>query len=67
MLDVLFIGIAIAFFALAAAFVPRLRPACRSGRRRGTPVSAGDVLLLALALGVLGYLVWALLSPERLG
>lgn len=30
-------------------------------------MSAGDVLLLAPALGVLGYLVWALLSPERLG
>jgi len=27
----------------------------------------GDVVLLVLALGVLAYLVWALLAPERLG
>jgi len=27
----------------------------------------GDVLLLVLALGVLAYLVWALLVPERHG
>jgi K+-transporting ATPase KdpF subunit len=29
-------------------------------------VSVGDVLGLALAVGVLAYLVWALLFPERL-
>jgi K+-transporting ATPase KdpF subunit len=30
-------------------------------------VSVGDIVLLVLALGVLAYLVWALLAPERLG
>jgi K+-transporting ATPase KdpF subunit len=30
-------------------------------------VKAGDAVLLVLALGVLAYLVWALLAPERLG
>jgi K+-transporting ATPase KdpF subunit len=29
-------------------------------------VSAGDVIGLALALAALGYLIWALLFPERL-
>jgi len=30
-------------------------------------VRVGDIVLLVLALGVLAYLVWALLAPERLG
>ena len=30
-------------------------------------MSLGDAVLLVLALGVLAYLVWALLAPERLG
>ena len=30
-------------------------------------MSLGDIVLLVLALGVLAYLVWALLAPERLG
>jgi K+-transporting ATPase KdpF subunit len=30
-------------------------------------VRVGDAVLLVLALGVLAYLVWALLAPERLG
>jgi K+-transporting ATPase KdpF subunit len=29
-------------------------------------VTAGDVVLVALAVAALGYLVWALLFPERL-
>jgi len=29
-------------------------------------VSAETVILLAIAAAVLGYLVWALLNPERL-
>jgi K+-transporting ATPase KdpF subunit len=29
-------------------------------------VSAGDLAGLALAIAALGYLVWALLHPERL-
>jgi K+-transporting ATPase KdpF subunit len=29
-------------------------------------VSAETVILLAIAVAVLGYLVWALLNPERL-
>ena len=29
-------------------------------------MSAGDVVGLALAIAALGYLVWALLFPERL-
>jgi K+-transporting ATPase KdpF subunit len=29
-------------------------------------LSAGDLIGLALALAALGYLVWALLFPERL-
>ncbi|HEX2302453.1 MAG TPA: potassium-transporting ATPase subunit F [Gaiella sp.] len=29
-------------------------------------MSAGDVIGLALAVAALGYLVWALLYPERL-
>ena len=29
-------------------------------------MSAGDVIGLALAVGALAYLVWALLFPERL-
>ncbi|HEY5873357.1 MAG TPA: potassium-transporting ATPase subunit F [Gaiella sp.] len=29
-------------------------------------MSAGDLIGLALALAALGYLVWALLFPERL-
>jgi F subunit of K+-transporting ATPase (Potass_KdpF) len=30
-------------------------------------VTLGDGLLLALAVAVLAYLLWALLVPERLG
>ena len=30
-------------------------------------MTAGDVVLLVLAVAVLAYLVWALLLPERLG
>ena len=30
-------------------------------------MSAGDVFLLVLVVGVLAYLVWALLDPDRLG
>ena len=68
MLDLLFLVIVIVFFALAVGVCPRLafglpvRP-----RARGAPVRVGDVVLLVLALGVLAYLVWALLAPERLG
>jgi K+-transporting ATPase KdpF subunit len=29
-------------------------------------VTAGDVVLVALVVAALGYLVWALLFPERL-
>ncbi|HYK06978.1 MAG TPA: potassium-transporting ATPase subunit F [Gaiellaceae bacterium] len=30
-------------------------------------MTLGDVLLLAVAVAVLAYLLWALLVPERLG
>jgi len=30
-------------------------------------VTVGDVLLLLLVVALLGYLLWALLAPERLG
>jgi len=30
-------------------------------------LTLGDVLLLAVAVAVLAYLLWALLVPERLG
>jgi hypothetical protein len=28
---------------------------------------AGDAVLLVLAIGVIAYLLWALLAPDRLG
>jgi K+-transporting ATPase KdpF subunit len=30
-------------------------------------VSVGDAALLVLVVALLGYLLWALLAPERLG
>ena len=71
MRDILFPLIVVGFFALATLLVK----ACdrlvggsreRALRRARPPVSAGDLIGLALALAALGYLVWALLFPERL-
>ena len=67
MLDLLFLLVVIVFFALAVAFVRGCGRIAGSADARGAPMRVGDIVLLVLALGVLAYLVWALLAPERLG
>ena len=67
MQDVVLVGVAIGFFVLAALFVR----ACASiigepTRRDGRPVSVDNAIGLVLAVAALGYLVYALLYPERL-
>jgi K+-transporting ATPase KdpF subunit len=60
MMDVLMIGIALGFFALAIAYAHAI------GERWGGWAMVFDYSLAALvALGLLGYLIFALLHPQR--
>ncbi len=68
MSDLLFLLLVLAGFAvlrLAVAGLDRLVGHAESPEERR--VSVGDVVGLVLAVAVLGYLVVALLFPERLG
>ena len=66
MRDVIFVLVVVAFFALAALFVRACEVLVGPTVERGR-MSFEDVLGLVLAVLVLGYLLFALIYPERLG
>ena len=69
MQDILYVAGTIGFFALMLAFVvgcDRIIGADDAPERRGGPMSLDDLICLVVAVAVTGYLVLALLAPERL-
>ncbi len=67
MRDIVFVLVVVGFFLLTALFVriceAIVGPAARAGRRMSLENAVG----LVLAVLVLGYLIFALVYPERLG
>ena len=66
MRDVLFIATVVAFFALAVLLIDGLRADPCAHRERRT-MSWENAVGLIVSVAVLGYLVYALLFPERVG
>ena len=66
MRDLLFIATVVAFFALAVLLITGCARILRAPTKRRT-MSWENAVGLVVSVAVLGYLVYALLFPERIG
>ena len=61
MQDIVFVAATIFFFAIAVLYLRRLRTPEIVGR----PGMLGNILLIVICVLLLGYLLFALLKPEK--